>query len=59
MVRGSWKSAEGEAMRIAVYVLIVLLALMTTAAYAALVVSSEAEEKDKRLYERWKNERSR
>ena len=46
-------------MRIAIYVLIVLLALMTTAAYAALVVSSEAEEKDKRLYERWKNERSR
>lgn len=59
MVQGSRESAEGEAMRIAVYVLIALLALMTTAAYAALVVSSEADEKDKRMYERWKNERER
>lgn len=46
-------------MRIAVYVLIVLLALMTTAAYAALVIASEADKKDERMYERWKDERSR
>ena len=41
-------------MRIAIYVLIILVALMAVLCYALLVVASRADEREKQFYREWK-----
>ena len=41
-------------MRIAIYVLLVICALLTLVCYSLLVVASRADEREKRMYKEWR-----